>query len=84
MVSESVEVEAIHEPGLEPFIGRDVKQIINQMHWKMPGSRQTWGLHQDCRSRKPDRAFRNLADAYVQTGLAVDRQWRSSRSRFVA
>lgn len=63
---------------IEPFIGRDVKQIINQMHWKMPGSGQTWGLHQDCRSRKPDRAFRNLASAYVQTGIAVDRHWRDN------
>lgn len=60
---------------LEPFIGRDIKQIINQMHWKTPGTGQTWGLHQDVRSRTPAHCFRNLGDAYVQTGLAIDRHW---------
>jgi ectoine hydroxylase-related dioxygenase (phytanoyl-CoA dioxygenase family) len=60
---------------LEPLIGRDIKQIINQMHWKTPGTGQTWGLHQDVRSRTPAHCFRNLGDAYVQTGLAIDRHW---------
>jgi len=60
---------------LEPLIGNHLKQIINQMHWKTPGTGQTWGLHQDCRSRKPSHCFRDLATSYVQTGLAIDRQW---------
>jgi len=57
---------------LAPLIGRDLKQIINQLHWKAPGSGITWGLHRDQRSRKPDAAFRDLANSYVQTGLAID------------
>ena len=57
---------------LEPLIGRDLKQIINQVHWKAPGSFGDFAWHQDSRSRRPASAYRNLADSYVQTGLAVD------------
>jgi ectoine hydroxylase-related dioxygenase (phytanoyl-CoA dioxygenase family) len=59
----------------EPLIGNDLKQIINQMHWKIPDTGYTWGLHQDVRSRKPDHCFRELGRSYVQTGLAIDRHW---------
>jgi len=59
---------------LEPLIGRDVKQIINQLHWKPPGATAAdFAFHQDVRFRRPRTAYRNLIDAYVQTGLAVDR-----------
>ena len=57
---------------LEPFLGRSVKQIINQVHWKVPGSLGDFAWHQDSRSRRPSWAYRNLATSYVQTGLAVD------------
>ena len=57
---------------LEPLIGGDLKQIINQVHWKAPGSLGDFAWHQDSRSRRPPSAFRNLAAAYVQTGLAID------------
>jgi len=57
---------------LEPLIGRDLKQIINQVHWKAPGSLGDFAWHQDSRSRRPHSAYRNLATAYVQTGLAID------------
>jgi ectoine hydroxylase-related dioxygenase (phytanoyl-CoA dioxygenase family) len=57
---------------LEPLIGRDLKQIINQVHWKAPGSIGEFAWHQDSRSRRPPSAYRNLADSYVQTGLAID------------
>jgi ectoine hydroxylase-related dioxygenase (phytanoyl-CoA dioxygenase family) len=57
---------------LAPLIGRDLKQIINQIHWKAPGSAGDFAWHQDSRFRKPVRAYRNLGDAYVQTGLALD------------
>ncbi|MGF1628624.1 MAG: phytanoyl-CoA dioxygenase family protein [Kiloniellaceae bacterium] len=59
---------------LEPLIGRDLKQIINQMHWKPPGARAEFGFHQDSRSRRPAAAYRELARSYVQTGVAVDPQ----------
>ena len=60
---------------LEPLIGNNIKQIINQMHWKIPGARVTWGYHRDERSRKPDHAFRDLATSYVQIGIAIDDHW---------
>jgi ectoine hydroxylase-related dioxygenase (phytanoyl-CoA dioxygenase family) len=59
---------------LAPLIGRDLKQIINQMHWKPPGAASAeFAFHQDVRFRRPRAAFRDLAGSYVQTGLAIDR-----------
>jgi len=55
------------------LIGRDIKQIINQMHWKMPGSATSWRHHQDVRARKPDAAFRELWSSYINTGIALER-----------
>jgi ectoine hydroxylase-related dioxygenase (phytanoyl-CoA dioxygenase family) len=58
---------------VEPLVGRDLKQIINQLHWKPPGAAMVdFAFHQDCRFRRPASAFRDLATSYVQTGLAVD------------
>jgi ectoine hydroxylase-related dioxygenase (phytanoyl-CoA dioxygenase family) len=57
---------------LEPIIGNNLKQIINQIHWKVPGSLGDFAWHQDSRSRRPASAYRNLAASYVQTGLAID------------
>src|SRR3954469_18928792 len=57
---------------LEPLIGRNLKQIINQVHWKAPGSLGDFAWHQDSKSRRPASAYRNLASSYVQTGLAID------------
>ena len=57
---------------LEPLIGQDLKQIINQVHWKAPGALGDFAWHQDSKSRRPASAYRNLATSYVQTGLAID------------
>jgi ectoine hydroxylase-related dioxygenase (phytanoyl-CoA dioxygenase family) len=58
---------------LEPLIGRDLKQIINQLHWKPPGAAMVeFGYHQDMRFRRPRSAYRNPGDSYLQTGIAVD------------
>lgn len=57
---------------LAPLIGGDVKQIINQLHWKAPGAMGDFAWHQDSRFRKPDDCYRNLGTSYVQTGLAID------------
>jgi len=57
---------------LEPLIGGNLKQIINQVHWKAPGSLGDFAWHQDSKSRRPAVAFRNLSTSYVQTGLALD------------
>ncbi len=63
---------------LAPLIGGDIKQIINQLHWKKPGSKGDFAWHQDSQFRKPEAAYRNLSDAYVQTGLAIDPHTRDS------
>jgi ectoine hydroxylase-related dioxygenase (phytanoyl-CoA dioxygenase family) len=58
---------------LGPLIGPDIKQIINQLHWKPPGAAAAeFAFHQDVRFRRPRTAYRSLEDAYVQTGLAID------------
>lgn len=57
---------------LDPLIGRNLKQIINQIHWKAPCALGDFAWHQDSRSRRPAWAYRNLASSYVQTGLAID------------
>lgn len=57
---------------LEPLIGSNLKQIINQVHWKAPGALGDFAWHQDSKSRRPASAYRNLATSYVQTGLAID------------
>lgn len=58
---------------IERLLGRDIKQIINQLHWKPLGAAAEFGFHQDVRFRRPREAFRNLQRSYVQTGIAVDR-----------
>ena len=63
---------------LEPLIGNSLKQIINQVHWKAPGSLGDFAWHQDSRFRRPPTAYRNLATAYVQTGLAIDPHTKES------
>ncbi len=57
---------------LSPLIGTDLKQIINQVHWKAPGAIGDFAWHQDSRFRKPAACYRNLGTSYVQTGLAID------------
>ena len=58
---------------LAPLLGADIKQIINQLHWKPPGAAAAeFAFHQDSRFRRPREAYRNLATSYVQTGIAID------------
>lgn len=69
---------------LEPLIGSNLKQIINQLHWKAPGTIGEFAWHQDSRSRRPASAYRSLANSYVQTGLAIDPHGpRSGGMRFI-
>jgi ectoine hydroxylase-related dioxygenase (phytanoyl-CoA dioxygenase family) len=58
---------------IAPLVGRDVKQIINQLHWKPRGAAMAeFGYHQDIRFRRPRGAYRDPESNYVQTGIAVD------------
>ena len=71
-VLNAVRLDARFADLLAPLIGNDLKQIINQVHWKAPGSLGDFAWHQDSRFRRPASAYRNLATSYVQTGLAID------------
>jgi len=56
-----------------PLVGRDLKQIINQLHWKPPGAaRVDFGYHQDIHFRRPAHAYRDAGNSYVQTMIAID------------
>ena len=58
---------------LAPLIGADLKQIINQLHWKPPGAATSeFGYHQDIGFRRPRSAYREPARSYIQTVIAVD------------
>jgi len=58
---------------VEPLIGGNLKQIINQVIWKPPGASETsYAYHQDCRFRRPRSAYRDLGGSYVQTAIALD------------
>lgn len=58
---------------LQPVIGPDIKQIINQLHWKPPGAAcAEFGFHQDITFRRPRSAYRNPESAYLQTVIAID------------
>ena len=59
---------------LEPLLGNTLRQLINNLHWKPPGSSFTVAFHRDRvnRERGQGAAIRNLPDSYIQTGLAVD------------
>ncbi len=63
---------------IAPLLGSDIKQIINQLHWKKPGAAGEFAFHQDARFRRPRAAYRNLVQSYVQTGIAIDRHDRAS------
>jgi ectoine hydroxylase-related dioxygenase (phytanoyl-CoA dioxygenase family) len=70
----SAALDAVFARLLAPLIGGDLKQIINQLHWKPQGSGSggDFAWHQDSRFRRPAEAFRDLGESYVQTGLAID------------
>ncbi len=58
---------------LEPLLGNNLKQIINQIHWKPPGAAQAdFCYHQDIRFRRPREAYRNTRTCYMQTAIAID------------
>ena len=60
---------------LEPFLGRDIKQITHQVHWKPPGAKYTsYRFHQDARFREGNAKDFGYLQNTVTTGLAIDRQ----------
>ncbi len=64
---------------LSPFLGSDIKQVAQQVHWKPPGAKYTfYRFHQDARFRENPSAFGDLRHGTVNTGLAIDPQTASN------
>ena len=60
---------------LAPLLGPDIKQMVNQIHWKHPGAKYTYyRYHQDIRFRARKDLLTNFDRFYVTTGLSVSRQ----------
>ncbi|MCP5082951.1 MAG: phytanoyl-CoA dioxygenase family protein [Alphaproteobacteria bacterium] len=58
---------------LEPLLGRSVKQVAQQIHWKPPGAGLTgYRFHQDLRFRASQADYRDIVGSTVTTGLAID------------
>jgi ectoine hydroxylase-related dioxygenase (phytanoyl-CoA dioxygenase family) len=58
---------------MEPLLGRDIKQVTNQLHWKPPNAKYTgYRFHQDLRFRERPELYSNLDRTYLNTGLAID------------
>lgn len=63
---------------LQGLLGKDIKQIAQQIHWKPPGANLTgYRFHQDLRFRRHADP-QQLAEATVTTGLAIDRATREN------
>ena len=59
---------------LEPLLGRSIKQVTQQIHWKPPGARLTgYRFHQDLMFRQAREAYDDIVRDTVNVGLAIDR-----------
>lgn len=65
---------------MEPLLGRDIKQVAQQLHWKPPGAalRNGYRFHQDMRFRERRDAYTDLEHSYINTGLAIDPATRNN------
>ena len=64
---------------LEPLLGRNIKQVAQQIHWKPPGARLTgYRFHQDLRFRERRAAYRDIVASTVNAGLAIDPSTRKN------
>tara|TARA_Y100001936_G_C16092585_1_gene687828 strand:+ start:8355 stop:9251 length:897 start_codon:yes stop_codon:yes gene_type:complete len=69
---------------IAPMLGVNLKQIINQMHWKQPGAASSEiGLHQAVQVRRPRNAFRDFSVSFIQTGIAIDAHTNDSGAMVV-
>ncbi|MFZ9629538.1 MAG: phytanoyl-CoA dioxygenase family protein [Ilumatobacteraceae bacterium] len=59
---------------LEPLLGRNIKQVTHQLHWKPPGARVSgYRFHQDLMFREATHAYDDVVRDTVNVGLAIDR-----------
>ena len=58
-----------------PILGPDVKQLNNQIYYRLPGDGDSFAWHQDIMFRSPRSDYPGIIeqDAYLQTGIIIDR-----------
>lgn len=54
------------------FLGDDVKQLNNQVYFRIPGDRDSFSWHQDVVFRKPKSRYLDIEEAYLQTIIVID------------
>lgn len=54
------------------FLGPDIKQINNQVYFRLPGDKDEFAWHQDIFFRIPKEDFPGIESAYLQTLIVVD------------
>lgn len=58
---------------LQPLLGRNVRQIAQQLHWKPPGAPLSgYRMHQDLRFRERQEDFKDLMTTNINFGIAID------------
>ncbi|MDF1749407.1 MAG: phytanoyl-CoA dioxygenase family protein [Alphaproteobacteria bacterium] len=58
---------------LRPIIGDEVKQLVEQLHWKPPGAGKTgYRFHQDYRFRPNPEQYQDIVGNSVNIGIAID------------
>lgn len=58
---------------LAPIVGSDIKQLVEQLHWKPPGAGKTgYRFHQDYRFRPNPEQYQDIVANSVNVGIAID------------
>ncbi|MFP6729840.1 MAG: phytanoyl-CoA dioxygenase family protein [Alphaproteobacteria bacterium] len=77
-INKTLEEQRRHPKYLEvlgPLLGKNIKQIANQIHWKPPGAKYSdYRFHQDLRFREKPEDFSNITTHNFTTALAIDPQ----------
>ena len=62
------------------ILGQDVKQLNNQIYFRLPGDGDTFAWHQDIMFREPRADYPGIVEnnAYLQTAIIVDRMSREN------
>ncbi len=58
---------------LEPLLGRNIKQVAQQIHWKPPGARHTgYQFHRDLRFGESRASYQDIVNDTVTIGIVID------------
>lgn len=57
---------------VQSFLGKEVKQLNNQIYFRLPGDGDSFAWHQDIHFRKPTEDYPEIEGSYLQTLIVVD------------